>query len=195
MSSVSDLSVQSWNLDLPMNSKHHPKRPIRKTDVLFQRADSQQEKGNLLSAFRLFLTAAKMGDPGCQVNLGYISDTSLGVKRNRNAALYWYRRAFRQGDHCGANNIGTIYRDEGEMDRAMLWFRRAVTLGDGDANLEIAKIYLRDKKDSKKAIHYLMKTCNAKFVTELVARKSPTNTEAASKASLAADGLLNSINC
>jgi len=39
-------------------------------DYLFQRADKQQEAGNLRSAFRLLLAAAKAGDPGCQLNLG-----------------------------------------------------------------------------------------------------------------------------
>jgi len=47
---------------------------------------------------------------------------------------------------------------------SLTWARefRAVKLGDGDANLEIARIYLRRKPGTEKAIPYLTKACRAK---------------------------------
>ena len=108
-------------------------------DSLFRRADKQWEAGNLRSAFRLFLAAAKGGDSGCQSNLGYFYDVGIGVKPNRSLALYWYQRAYRSGAGSAASNIGTVYRDERNFKEALKWFERAVKLADGEANLEIGK--------------------------------------------------------
>jgi TPR repeat protein len=47
-----------------------------------------------------------------------------------------------------------------------MWFKRAVRLGDGDANLNIALIYLRNKRDRQKAVRYLQRTIDAKYVTD-----------------------------
>jgi TPR repeat protein len=139
-------------------------KPIE-LDSLFQRADRQLEAGNLRSAFRLFLWGAKAGDTSCQVNLGNLYADGTGVKPSRERALYWYRRAYRRGETCAASNIGVVFRDEGNFKRALAWFERAAELKDGDANLEIAKIYLA-RNDKTKAIHYLRETRKAESVTE-----------------------------
>ena len=98
--------------------------------------------------------------------MGQFYDYGDGVKANADAALHWYRRAYRNGDYSAANNIGCIWRDRGKLGRALLWFGRAVMLGDADANLNIAKIYLRRKHDLQKAAFYLTKTDNSKEATE-----------------------------
>jgi hypothetical protein len=136
--------------------------PGPESDVLFAKASSQWDRGKLRSAFRLFLTAAKRGDPSAQHNLGYFYDVGVGVKPNRAAALYWYKRAFRRGYRTAASNIGTIFRDEGKTQQALSWFQRAIRLGDADANLEVAKIYLRGKGDVARAIVYLKRTTKAR---------------------------------
>jgi len=81
--------------------------------------------------------------------------------------LYWYRRAYRHmGDFSAANNIGVIWRDRGNLGRALQWFQKAVEAGDGDANLEIAKVYL-GKGQADKAIPYLAQTCKSPWATDL----------------------------
>jgi hypothetical protein len=129
-------------------------------EALFQRADEQYEKGNYKSAFRLCLAPAKGGSWRGQLALGNFYMNGFGVKPNRDLALYWTRRAYRQGCGAAAYNIGTLYRDEQKFNRARAWFERAMRLNDGDANLEIAKIYLQ-KNDRKKAILYLKQTLKA----------------------------------
>jgi TPR repeat protein len=57
-------------------------------------------------------------------------------------------------------------RDRDEPKKAISWFQRAVKLGDGDANLQIAKIHLRNQRDQRKAIDYLRKTIKAAYVTD-----------------------------
>ncbi|MGH7118989.1 MAG: hypothetical protein ACREFP_08380 [Acetobacteraceae bacterium] len=61
--------------------------------------------------------AAKLGNPSAQLNLGYTYDVGIGVRRNRAAAIYWYRRAYRQGVGIAASNIGTIFRGRGQLPR------------------------------------------------------------------------------
>lgn len=130
-------------------------------NLLSVRAERKLDEGKLRSAFRLYLAAAKGGGIGAQINLGNFYDDGTGVTRNRELALYWYRRAYRRGDASAANNIGVVFRKEGKLTRALAWFERAVELGDIDSNLEIAKIYLQEN-DRAKAARYLRRVCEAK---------------------------------
>jgi TPR repeat protein len=131
-----------------------------KLEELFERANRKWDEGEVKSAFRLFLAAARLGDSSSQINLGNFYADGLGVKANRDLALYWYRKAYRRGQRCAASNIGTVFRNEQKLQQALKWFERAVDLGDGDANLEIAKIYLC-RKERDKAIHFLKATLKA----------------------------------
>jgi TPR repeat protein len=148
-------------------SMNGPKQVAKsKAESLFIRADQLRDSGDLRSAFRLFLAAAKAGDKAAQLNVGYCYDTGSGTRPNRAAALYWYKRAYRRGDPGGAKNIGTILRDEHEPQRALSWFKRAVKLGDDGSNLEIAKLYFQNERNPSKAIAFLEKVCKSNRVTE-----------------------------
>src|SRR5580765_1544668 len=107
-------------------------------EKLFLRANDHWEKGNLRAAFRLFLAAAKGGNAGSQLNVGHFYDEGIGIRANRSAALYWYKRLYRRKNAAAAANIGTIWRDQGNSKRALGWFEKAIGLGDDDANLDIA---------------------------------------------------------
>lgn len=146
-----------------INSKESRKS---KLDEMFVRADKMWGRGQLRHAFRLFLVAAKAGDKASQLNIGYFYDNGVGIKRNREAALRWYMRAYRRGDASAASNIGTIWRDEQKHRRALSWFQRAVKLGDDGSNIEIAIHYLRNERDPRKALRYLSKVCQSALVSE-----------------------------
>jgi uncharacterized protein len=132
---------------------------------LYQRADRLWSQGRMRPAFRLFLAAAKAGIVPAFRTVGQFYDRGDGVKANQEAALYWYRRAYRHGSESAANNIGCIWRDRGKLSRAMWWLKQAVKLGDDDANLNIAKVYLRRRRNLAKAEEYLNKVCKSKRVT------------------------------
>lgn len=149
-----------------MGSTQNGRSSFKDANELFFRACQQWEHGKLLSAFRLFLRGAKAGDGSSQLNLGYLYDYGIGVKRNRRAAEYWYRRAYLQGVAGGANNIGTLYRDEQRPRRAFWWFRRATVLGDVGANLEIAKYYLVHEGNQPKAIEHIKLVIDSDMVSE-----------------------------
>jgi TPR repeat protein len=145
--------------------KRHPQMQEaarEKSENLHLRAHKQWDAGNMRSAFRLMLAAAKSGgDTGAMLNLGYLYDVGIGVKKNREAANYWYKRAYRRGDPSAANNIGTIYRHEDKTRPALDWFGRAVAMGDVAANLEIARIYIDELRAPDAAMPHLKRVIGA----------------------------------
>ncbi|PYU60163.1 MAG: hypothetical protein DMG56_08640 [Acidobacteria bacterium] len=102
----------------------------------------------------------------CQINLGNFYAGGTGVRRNRSAAMYWYKRAYRRGEPCAAHNIGVMWRNEKKYRRALQWFKKAVRLGDDEAKLEIAKYYLEVEHNPERAIPHLKKVCESNCVTE-----------------------------
>lgn len=133
---------------------------------LYQRGDEAWSKGDLPSAFRYFLAAAKMGMTSAFRTVGHFYDSGEGVKADPDEALYWYKMAARNGEWDAANNIGCILRDRGKQTGAIAWFKRAVKLGDGNANLNIAKIYLKSNRDMRKAIAFLTRASKSPWATE-----------------------------
>lgn len=134
--------------------------------ALYQRAEAEWSRNRLRSAFRLFLFVAEHGVVPAFGTVAQFYDFGTGVKVDQEAALYWYRRAARHGDCSAANNIGCIWRDRGKLSRALAWLERAVKLGDPDANLNIALVYLRQKRDPAKAAIYLTKISRSVRATE-----------------------------
>jgi TPR repeat protein len=97
--------------------------------------------------------------------VGNFYHNGIGVKADPGAALDWYRLAYRAGARSVANNIGCILRDRKKLGQAIEWFQRAVQQKDGDANLNIAKIYLH-KGDLVRTRSYLDKTRRSPWATE-----------------------------
>jgi hypothetical protein len=128
----------------------------------FSDASRLLERGKVEEAFRLFFAAAKAGDSRAQLNVGYLYDTGQGVSRSRTHALQWYRKAVQQGEAAAANNIGTIYRDEGRLRLAVRWFEKAAAMGDGDALLEMAKLYAGPLEEPAKARKLLVRVRSSK---------------------------------
>jgi uncharacterized protein len=139
---------------------------IARNEELFGRASRYEDQGKVRSAIRLYLIAAKNGDAGSQLNLGNLYDAGVGVRRNRDAAIYWYKRACRRGSASAANNLGVLWRNDKEPKQALMWFQKAVQMGDEEAHLEIADHYLRNDADIPKAIFHLEKVSDSRFVSE-----------------------------
>ena len=136
-----------------------------RANILYQQGDEAWQKGRLRPAFRFFLAAARAGMVAAFSTVGNFYHHGTGVKTNQDAALYWYRRAYRNGSRSVANNIGCILRDRKELGQALKWCERAVRQNDGNANLNIARIWLR-KGDLTKAARYLRKTSRSAWATE-----------------------------
>ena len=143
-----------------------------KAERLWIRAEEHRELGKLRSSFRFMLAAAKLGNASAQINVGNYYDDGQGVRRDRSAALYWYKRAYKHGYSSAAHNIGVVLRNEGKFKRTLYWFSRAVKMGDEESNLDIGKYYLYNEKNYRKAILYLKRVRPSGWVTEAGANEA-----------------------
>jgi TPR repeat protein len=143
-------------------------RPTKKAraESLWLRAEKCEEQGRMRVAFRLMLTAAKLGSISAQINVGNYYDEGSGVQRNVSKALYWFKRAYRRGNSTGAHNVGCVWRREGKLRRSLYWFRRSVELGDSESNLDIGKHFLECEKNPRKAIMYFKRVKPSDWVSE-----------------------------
>jgi uncharacterized protein len=110
-------------------------------DRLFRAANAAWDRGDLRRAFEVFSRAAEAGDRFSQLDLGYFFDTGLYVRKDKEKALHWYHRAYRQGEASAANNIATVQRERGQHGKMVWWFRRAAALGEDDAFFELGRCY------------------------------------------------------
>lgn len=154
---------QARGLSIPVFSSL---KAATKANAAYQRAEEEWKSGNMESAFKLMLVAARAGIVQAAGDVANFYDHGVGTKVNPKFALRWYQTAYRGGDPSVANNIGCILRDAGKVNEALRWFHRAVRQKDGDANLNIANIFLRQKPDIAKAREYLRRACRSKWATE-----------------------------
>lgn len=132
-------------------------------------ANKQWDEGNHEKAYAIFLSSAQKGLSDAQNSVGYFLDNGIGVSVDKREALKWYRAAARQCNCCAISNIGTIYRDAGNVRRAMFWFRRAYKeSNDGDSGLEIAKLLFgsRTAKRREEACRILSSIMTSDNITE-----------------------------
>ena len=81
--------------------------------------------------------------------------------------MYWYKKAARYADLCAINNIGTIYRDEGNIRLARKWFLKALSLNDRNAALELGKLELKNPRRIALGLKYLRSVVSSKNVIEI----------------------------
>jgi uncharacterized protein len=108
----------------------------------FERADRLADQRRYRQAFRVLLKAARRGDSTVFMNLGYAYDVGRGIRKSKREALLWCRRALAAGEGAAAHNIATVYRDRGDVMRAVRWLRRSVGLGNRGSNLELGQLLL-----------------------------------------------------
>ena len=91
------------------------------------------ESGERRRSIKLFKLAAADGVIEAQINLANIYDTGDGVKRDFEAARYWYKRAISQGSPEAAYNLGISYLNRDNFRWTRHWLLVAESLGDEDA--------------------------------------------------------------
>src|SRR5258706_8422865 len=98
-------------------------------DELFLEASKAFDRQDFRKAFRGFHQAARLGHASAQHNLGYLFDAGKGVRRDREKALYWYKRAWRNDRQTGSSsNIAALYAQLDQPSRAISWWKRGVDL-------------------------------------------------------------------
>ena len=91
------------------------------------------------------------------------------MEKDEEKAMFWYKRAYRRGDWAAASNIAILYRERGRHRLERQWFERAAALGDGDAEVELAKLYLEGKgtrRSEEKAMALLNRAIRSSHIME-----------------------------
>ncbi len=70
---------------------------------IFKKAWLLDLNGEYIYASELYLKAAKQGHVDSQFNLAVLYDIGQGVEKNRQKAMYWFRKAAEQGDKQAIN--------------------------------------------------------------------------------------------
>lgn len=143
--------------------------PMKSATDIELEAHEAWERGDLKRAFSLFRRCADLGQVGCMVDLGYFYDEGVGVRKDKEKAMSWYKRAYRLGNSAAASNIAILYREHGRHQLERQWFERAAALGDGDAAVELAKLYLEGKgarRSKEKAVALLNGAVSSSSITE-----------------------------
>jgi uncharacterized protein len=125
---------------------------------------------NRKRAAQLYRRAALLGDGAAMISFGVMLDTGKGVRRDVQAARYWYRQALRHGQALALNNLATWYRDRGDQRRAFLWNRRAAGPTDGDAHVDVGYAYqygIGVRRNARAAKVAYWAAIRSKAITEL----------------------------
>jgi hypothetical protein len=131
-------------------------KAVSKGEALYLNAEILDDLRRFAEAYPLLVKGAKAGDSSSQVMLGnYLSDGRRGVPKNPERAVYWYKRAFAQGNTAGAYNLAMHYRKLGDVDEAFKWFERAAGADDFSAHLDLAKIWLHERQNKARAKKHL----------------------------------------
>jgi TPR repeat protein len=97
-------------------------------DVLFNTAQSADEKGDFTTAFQLYQKAAEMGHAEAQFKIGqlYLKE---GVTQNKDKALEAFEKVAETGDRVAAFNLGMKYLNGDGVAvnkaKAVQWFEKA----------------------------------------------------------------------
>ena len=97
----------------------------------FEEAVAAYDRGDYVTAYRGFRSAAGQGDANAQYNLGYMYYNGAGVPRDHAEALRWHRRAAGQGFARAQYNLGVMYYNGAGVPRdfvqAHKWFNLAAS--------------------------------------------------------------------
>jgi TPR repeat protein len=100
-----------------------------------------------VESFKIFLKLAENGHIGSMNNVGIAYDSGLGVEWNLSKALYWLKRAIKNGETFACINLGITYRNHGYLREAKYWFEKGLAEGYNENALELAQIYFVSDKE------------------------------------------------
>jgi len=98
-----------------------------------QEGINEGSKGNYRKSYKILMPLAREGNAQAQSAVGYMLSKGLGVKRNRESAVYWYKQSASQGNTTAQFNLGMAYVKGRGVRRnliyAYMWWDIAASLG------------------------------------------------------------------
>jgi WD40 repeat protein/TPR repeat protein len=142
-------------------------RPVAEALVRCQ-APTRDEA--IVRMFRSVRAIAEQGDSFAQLLVGYAYDRGLGVGRDPDAAVGWYRRSAEQGDPLGQAALGMAYwvaegrRTRQDVQQALLWNQRSAAQGHPVGQWNLGNMYSQGigvEKSAKTALCYYLTAARA----------------------------------
>ncbi|MGE9292080.1 MAG: hypothetical protein ACQKBW_00575 [Puniceicoccales bacterium] len=129
----------------------------------YKEATSASNKSDDVRAIKLYSRAAKAGHDSAQYNLGVFYNNGIGVTRDYELALHWYRVSARNGNPSAYNNLGWLTQHgqgcEPNLKQAMEYYKAASEMRNDTASINLARAYFKGGKDVPQnidqAFHYL----------------------------------------
>jgi TPR repeat protein len=123
----------------------------------FDKGIAAYEANNLPLAYKEFLASAKEGHADSQFNVALMYERGIGVAKNLEEAVVWYRKSALQGNSAAQFNLGVLYENgfgtKVDFAKANEWYRKASVQGDALAIGNLGMLYLRGQgvKENKVA--------------------------------------------
>ncbi|TAA64924.1 tetratricopeptide repeat protein [Shinella sp. JR1-6] len=111
------------------------------------------QRGRYLTAMELALPRAQLGDPAAQTLVAEVLDRGLGVKRNREQAMFWYEQAAGGGDPTGMFKYAILLMERSgsreDRTRADELMKKSAELGNASAQFNYAQVLVADSPGEK----------------------------------------------
>lgn len=111
------------------------------------------QRGRYLTAMELALPRAQLGDPAAQTLVAEILDRGLGVRRNREQAMFWYEQSANGGDPTGMFKYAILLmeRSRSKEDRAKAdeLMKKSADLGNASAQFNYGQVLVADSPGDK----------------------------------------------
>lgn len=125
-----------------------------------------KSKHDLYLAFKYFNKARKLKCSNAFNSLGLIilNGNIPHIKPNEKLACYYFEKAVLLGNVYGYNNLGKIYENKKEYNKAFYYFNKASDVSDSYAQNKMGEYYrlgLGCKKDLKKSYEYYLESSNS----------------------------------
>src|SRR6185503_8285796 len=115
-----------------------------------------------------FQLAAAQGHASAMVEIGRLYRFGHGVEKNPDEAIRWFEKAVNEKDApLGKVNLGELYLEQGETEKALKIFQQAADQGSPNALGELYLVYWDGNGvpiDHKKAMEYLIKAADTGYV-------------------------------
>jgi TPR repeat protein len=106
----------------------------------FDDALAAYRKGDFAAAMEEWAVLAKYGDPAAQTNIGEMYLRGEGVEKNRDVAIYWFRRAAGHDFPEAQYRLGRVNLGD-DNDEAVRWFKEAAKHGHVQSLNSLAALY------------------------------------------------------
>ncbi len=111
----------------------------------FAAAKAMHDRAEYAESYKVFIKLAQNGDKASQYYVARMHHLGEGRVQNKGVAFDWYKLSANQGFARSQNNLGLLYYERGEIDKAVYWYKKAAKQG-----LPQAKNNLKSLEQMKK---------------------------------------------